>query len=140
MLSPQNERELARSLEAEIRRVWPDPVTDPDDRIDLLVGARSGVDVDFLVAIDLATPRRLPAVRSGTALQAPQIACGLIAIEVKQLDATRFERIGDQLFASYRGEREHRSGRIKRATQPMASKRSPRRAASRTSTCTLSHG
>lgn len=109
MLSPQNERELARSLEAEIRRVWPDPVTDPDDRIDLLVGARSGVDVDFLVAIDLATPRRLPAVRSGTALQAPQIACGLIAIEVKQLDATRFERIGDQLFASYRGEREHRS-------------------------------
>ena len=56
-LSPQNERALARQLESEIRRVWPDVAADPHDRIDLLVGSQSGVDVDFLIALDLNMPR-----------------------------------------------------------------------------------
>ncbi len=108
-LSPQNERALVRQLEAEIRRVWPAAVADPNDRIDLLVGARSGVDVDVLVALDLRTPRALPPARHVTGAASPSIASGLIAIEVKQLDATRFERIGDQLFAFYNGKRSGRS-------------------------------
>ena len=39
----------------------------------------------------------------------PAVSCGLIAIEIKQLDAARFDRIGDQLFAIYAGKRRDRS-------------------------------
>lgn len=109
-LSPQNEGALARQLESEIRRVWADVAADPHDRIDLLVGARSGVDVDFLIAIDLDTPHAMPPQRHAHArAPEPLVSCGLIAIEVKQLDAARFDRIGDQLFAIYAGKRSDRS-------------------------------
>ena len=103
-LSPQNERALAQQLESEIRRVWPDVAADPHDRIDLLFGARSGVDVDFLIAVDLDTPRALPPPRHAH-VRAPEplVSCGLIAIKLKQFDAARFDRIGDQLFAIYPG-------------------------------------
>jgi hypothetical protein len=56
-LSPQNEAHLVKALEHDIRRAWTDAVAVLDEPIDLLVGARSGVDVDLLIVLDLVTPR-----------------------------------------------------------------------------------
>ena len=98
-LSPQYEGALARQLESEIGRVWPDVAADPHDRIDFLVSAQSDVDVDFLIALDLETPRAIPPRHAHARVPEPLVSCGLTAIEVKQLDASRFDRIGDQLFA-----------------------------------------
>ena len=54
---------------------------DPHDRIDLLVGARSGVDADFLIALDLDTPRAIPPSRHAHArAPEPVVSCGLIAM------------------------------------------------------------
>ncbi len=109
VLSPQNEVALVEALAAEIRRAWPDLEADPSDRIDLLVGTRSGVDVDLLIALDLETPRPLRRARPPGAPSHVSVASGLIAVEIKQLDATRFERIGNEIFASYNGKRSLRS-------------------------------
>jgi hypothetical protein len=99
---------VAEGLAAEIRRVWPEASNDPNDRIDLLVGVRTGGDVDLLIALDLETSRAIPGPRRANATS-PSIACGLIAVEIKQLDASRFERVGNELFARYRDDRSHRS-------------------------------
>lgn len=109
ILSPQNEVAVVEALAAEIRRTWPELEADPDDRIDLLVGVRSGVDVDLLIALDLATPRPIRRARGVGAPAPGSVASGLIAVEIKQLDATRFERLGNEIFAMYGGKRSERS-------------------------------
>ena len=109
ILSPQNEAHLVKELECEIRRVWPEAANGPEDRIDLLVGARSGFDVDLLIVLDLVTPRAIPSARRSDTPVARLIKSGLIAVEIKQLDATRFERTGNQLFPIYYGKRSDRS-------------------------------
>ncbi len=109
LLSPQNEAQLVKALERDIRRAWPEVASDPNDRVDLLVGARSGVDVDLLIVLDLVTPRSIPSAQRADAPTPPSITSGLIAVEIKQLDATRFQRIGDQLFAIYNGKQSDRS-------------------------------
>jgi hypothetical protein len=103
VISPQNEVRVAQRLAEQIRRAWPDVAQSPTGRIDLLVGVRSETDVDLLVAIDLAQPRDFAAPHAG------RVQHALIAIEIKQLDASRFARIGNQLFADYGRGPEHRS-------------------------------
>lgn len=102
-ISPQNEMRVAERLAAEIRRLWPDGDGHHDDRVDLLVGVRSGTDVDLLIAIDLERPR---AFRDGPA---GWVQYTLIAVEIKQLDPSRFTRIGNQLFPDYRDSGKERS-------------------------------
>jgi hypothetical protein len=111
LISPQNEARVAERLVAQIRQLWPEVAASKTERIDVLVGVRTPVDIDVVVAIDLATPRRIPPVkrRDGTMSPAGQVQCALLAIEIKQLDSQRFERIGNQIFARYGAHLEPRS-------------------------------
>lgn len=94
LISPHNETAAVQELAAELRSIWPEVDQSEVDRVDLLVGVRAGVSVDLLIVIDLETPR---AIESG----GPLLACGLIAVEIKQLCSQRFEAIGNQLVARY---------------------------------------
>ena len=109
VLSPQNEVGVCNALVTDLRRAWPELAADANDRIDLLVGIRTPTEVDLLIAIDFEEPRPLPPPLDKHAPPTRPISSGLIAIEIKQLDPGCFERIGDQLFAVYRGAREPRS-------------------------------
>lgn len=105
ILSPKNEIVVAEHLERDLIACWPDVAKSEVDRVDLLVGVRTSLDVDLLIAIDLAEPRAIGTDARG---QEIRITSGLIAVEIKQLDAQRFERRGNQMFATY-GRVEHRS-------------------------------
>lgn len=111
IISPQNETPVAERLVAQIRQLWPDVAASKTDRIDILVGVRTPADIDVVVAIDLASPRRIPPVkrRDGTMSPPGHVQCALLAIEIKQLDSLRFERIGNQIFARYGTHLEGRS-------------------------------
>ncbi len=95
-LSPSNELPVVERLKSAIGRMWPDLKNDPNDRVDLLVGVRTGGEVDLLVVIDFARPRRFSEGPNG------YVCSALIAIEIKQLDASRFTQRGSDLFADYR--------------------------------------
>jgi hypothetical protein len=95
-ISPQNELLVTQRLAAEIERRWPSGDGHRADRIDLLVGVRSGTDVDLLVALDLEQPRPFADTTDGW------VQYALIAIEIKQLDPGRYTRIGNQLLPDYR--------------------------------------
>jgi hypothetical protein len=97
-ISPNNEMPAVERLRRDILACWPDLADDKEDRIDLLVGIRTSVDVDLLIAVDFAEPRTLAI---GPAKSETPIASGVIVVEIKQLDAQRFERRGNQLFARY---------------------------------------
>lgn len=103
IISPQNEIRVVERLAEQIRRAWPDIAQSAMDSIDLLVGVRCETDVDLLVAINLAKPRDFPAPHVG------RVQHALIAIEIKQLDASRFVRLSNQLFADYGHGPERRS-------------------------------
>jgi hypothetical protein len=110
-ISPENEMAIAERLRNEIATVWPDIAASARDRIDILVGVRTDVDVDLLVCVNLARAREIPQQRrrpSGTSPGA-FVTAAMIAIEVKQLDFDCYERIGNQLFPIYEGRREARS-------------------------------
>jgi AAA domain len=110
-VSPENEVRVAERLKQMIVRAWPDVANSRDDRVDLLVGIRSPAEVDILVVVDLERPRELPSMlrRDGSRSPAARVQHALIAIEVKQLDANRFECVGNQIFARYGSESEQRS-------------------------------
>jgi hypothetical protein len=103
-ISPKNEVEVAEHLERDIAACWPEVARSGEDRVDLLVGVRMSLDVDLLVVLDLVNPRVVGTDANGREIR---ITSGLIAVEIKQLDAQRFERVGNQLFARY----EHVEGR-----------------------------
>ncbi len=111
LLSPQNEVRVAQRLVEQIRQCWPDVFASKTERVDVLVGVRTPIDVDVVVAIDLATPRRVPPVKRRDGSVSPEafVQYGLLAIEIKQLDGLHFERVGNQIFASYSGRTESRS-------------------------------
>jgi len=94
LISPHNETAAVEGLANELRLLWPDVATSETERVDFLVGARAGVSVDLVIALDLEAPR---AISPGGAA----VACGLIAVELKQLCAQRFEVRGNQLAARY---------------------------------------
>ncbi len=94
LISPHNETAAVQGLAAELRSLWPEVENSAVDRVDFLVGARAGVSTDLLIVFDLETPR---AIEPG----GPLLACGIIAVEVKQLCSQRFEAIGNQLVARY---------------------------------------
>ena len=94
-LSPSNELPVVERLKREIGRMWPDLKNAPNDRVDLLVGVRTGGEVDLLVVIDFARPRRFCEGPDG------YVCSALLAIEIKQLDASRFTQRGSDLFADY---------------------------------------
>jgi hypothetical protein len=98
VISPKNEVEVAEHLERDMAACWPDVASSDEDHIDLLVGVRTSLDVDLLVVLDLVNPRGVGTDPRGGELR---ITSGLIAVEIKQLDAQRFERVGNQLFARY---------------------------------------
>jgi len=102
-ISPQNEMPVAERLRRLILAAWPDMEDSPRDRIDILVGVRSPVDVDLLVILDLDKPRELPVQRrrAGGSSTPAVVQRALIAIEVKQLDEGRFTRLGNQWFPIY---------------------------------------
>jgi len=110
-ISPQNEMRVAERLRDLIESAWPGVSANPRDRVDILVGVRTPVDVDILVIVDLDKPRELPSQRRrlGGSSSSATVQTAIIAIEVKQLDADRFDRIGNQWFARYDGNREDRS-------------------------------
>jgi hypothetical protein len=111
LISPQNEARVAERLVRQIGRLWPDVAASKTERIDVLVGVRTPMDIDIVVTIDLATPCRIPPVRrrDGTTSPEGQVQCALLAIEIKQLDSLGFERTGNQIFAKYRGRTASRS-------------------------------
>lgn len=111
LISPQNEVRLAERLVESIGKCWPDVAASKSERIDVLVGVRTPADIDVVVTIDLATPRRIQPVRrrDGSISPAGRVQCAALAIEIKQLDSLRFERTGNQLFATYGGHAESRS-------------------------------
>jgi hypothetical protein len=110
-ISPDNEMRVAEHLKAMIVSAWPDVADSARDRVDVLAGVRTGCDVDLLVILRLDRPREVPPqqLRHGPMSPAFQIQYALIAIEVKQMDQDRFDRIGNQLFPIYRGVRSQRS-------------------------------
>jgi hypothetical protein len=110
-VSPENELRVAQRLCDSIERAWPDAAASRRDRIDVLVGIRTPAEVDILVLLELERPREVPPpLRRGGGRSAPfAVQHALIALEVKQLDAARFERIGNQMFPIYGGRREDRS-------------------------------
>jgi hypothetical protein len=108
LLSPQNEVRIAERLAEEIRAAWPEVANHATDRIALLVGIRSGTDVDLLIVIDFEHPRPLP-VKKRVGVPVPEFCSGLIVVEVKQLDPECFERIGNQFYSVYAGARSKRS-------------------------------
>jgi hypothetical protein len=95
-LSPNNELPVVERLKTEIGRMWPDLKNAAHDRVDLLVGVRTAGEVDLLVAVDFARPRRFAETSNG------YVCSALIAIEIKQLDPSRFTQRGSDLFADYR--------------------------------------
>jgi hypothetical protein len=97
-ISPKNEVEVAEHLERDIVACWPEVARSAEDRVDLLVGVRTELDVDLLIVVDLVNPRLIGTDAQGREIR---VTSGLIAVEIKQLDAQRFERIGNQLFARY---------------------------------------
>ena len=102
-VSPQNDMPVAVRLVASIVAAWRDIVESRYDRLDVLVGVRTPVDVDILVVLDLAKPRTVPGQRRRSGgPSAPSVARqALIAIEVKQLDVDRFRAAGQSLFPRY---------------------------------------
>jgi hypothetical protein len=110
-ISPDNEMRVAERLKAMIVSAWPDVADSARDRVDVLAGAKVPGDVDILVILRLDRPREVPPqrLRHGPMSPATQIQYALIAIEVKQLDQDRFDRIGTQLFPIYSGEPSARS-------------------------------
>jgi hypothetical protein len=110
-ISPENEMAIAERLRNEIARVWPDVATSQRDHIDILVGVRTDVDVDFLVLVNLQRARELPKQRRRPSGMSPTafVTTAIIALEVKQLDYDCYNRIGNQLFPMYQGHREDRS-------------------------------
>jgi hypothetical protein len=59
-ISPENEMAIAERLRDTIATVWPDVATSERDHIDILVGVRTDVDVDFLVFVNLERAREIP--------------------------------------------------------------------------------
>jgi hypothetical protein len=110
-ISPDNEMRVAERLKAMIVSAWPDVADSARDRVDILVGAKVPGDVDILVILRLERPREVPPqrLRHGPMSPASQIQYALIAIEIKQLDQDRFDRVGNQLFPTYNGQRSTRS-------------------------------
>ena len=96
-ITPVNELLIARELERRILAAWPDLETHASDHIDIFVGVRLVVEVDLLVLVDFAHPREID-FGGG---HRTRLSCGLFAIEVKQLDAERFEILGGQLIPRY---------------------------------------
>jgi hypothetical protein len=94
-VSPNNEMPVVERLAAGIRKRWPELEQRPEDRIDLLVGIRSGTEVDLVIAIDLATPYQFgPGPNE-------RVECALIAVEIKQLDPEKIQIVGNQMLARY---------------------------------------
>ena len=58
-ISPQNEMRVAERLRDLIETAWPGVGSSSRDRVDILVGVRTPVDVDILVIVDLHAPREL---------------------------------------------------------------------------------
>ncbi|MGA3038965.1 MAG: hypothetical protein ABSE64_15990 [Vulcanimicrobiaceae bacterium] len=111
-LGPENELPVAQRLHDLVATAWPDIVgSGEDDRVRIFVGLRMQMEVDLLVEIALSHPRSIPSRRrrDGTMSHAASVSTALIAIEVKQLDASRFETRGMQIFARYGSEHERRS-------------------------------
>jgi hypothetical protein len=98
VISPCNEVRVVERLERDICACWPDLAASAEEHIDLLVGVRTQMDVDLLIVLDLAQPRSVGVDAGGRELR---VCCGMIAVEIKQLDAQRFERVGNQLFPCY---------------------------------------
>ncbi len=110
-ITPENEMRVAERLRDAIVRAWPGIATSTRDHVDLLVGARTPVDVDLLVLVNLAEPRSIPPQkrrRAQASLQS-EIRTAIIAIEIKQMDVDQFSRLGNQLFPIYGGRPEARS-------------------------------
>ena len=99
-ISPENELRVAERLRDSIVRAWPGIDTNTGDRIELLVGVRTPTDVDLLVLVRLAEPRIIPPQKRRRALPslAATVQTALIAIELKALDLSQFDRLGNQLF------------------------------------------
>jgi|GEM_PF-5778121 len=110
-ISPENELRVAERLRDSIVRAWPGIDTNTGDRIELLVGVRTPTDVDLLVLVRLAEPRIIPPQKRRRALPslAATVQTALIAIELKALDLSQFDRLGNQLFPIYHGHVEKRS-------------------------------
>jgi hypothetical protein len=107
-LSPGNERPVADRLAASIRSAWPDLSSNPNDRVTIVLGLRTIREIDLLVFVELATPRDLAprARRDGTRGPSASIQAAALAIEVKQLEQSRFTTVGTEIFPDYgRGER-----------------------------------
>lgn len=104
-VSPENEMPAAHRLATLLTSAWPDIAESARDRIDILVGVRTPVDVDLLVIVRLDRPREIPPQprRLGGMSTATTIQNAVFAIEVKELDESRFSRIGNQLFPIYEG-------------------------------------
>ncbi len=111
LISPQNEARVAERLVAQIRQAWPDVAASATERIDVLAGVRTPVDIDVVIAVDLERPRVIPPMkrRDGTTSPPGEVQSALIALEIKQLDGLRFESIGNQIFAKYGSRNEVRS-------------------------------
>jgi len=94
---------VARRLKASIEAAWPDVATSPVDRIVIAVGLQVLREIDLLVTIDLAQPRKLESLlrRDGTRSPLAVVQAAAIIIEVKQLDASRFTVVGTQIFPDY---------------------------------------
>jgi hypothetical protein len=111
VISPGNEVRVAERLKSLIEQAWPEVAASRRDRIDILVGLRLPADVDILVILDLDRPCEVPAQvrRTGGLSPVTTAQYGFIAIEVKQLDSSRFARVGNQWFPVYDGRREDRT-------------------------------
>ena len=110
-VSPSNEGAAAERLRGLILATWPDIAGHPEDVVQILVGLQTFRDIDLLVTMNLSTPRPVPPVRrrDGTLSAATIVQAACMVIEVKQLDPSRFEIAGNQIFPCYGGTREHRS-------------------------------
>ncbi len=102
-IAPENELHAGERLQRMIAAAWPDVADSRNDRIDILLGVRTGCDVDVLVIVDLATPRPLVhhKRRDGGASAWGTVQHAVIAIEIKQLDVRGFARHGNQLTPRY---------------------------------------
>ena len=104
VVSGTSEVPIAHELAALVRAAWPDVAASASDRVTIAVGVTFSSEIDLLVAIELATPRAIPARERRDGTRSPvdaDVQSALIAIEVKQLDPSRFEIVGTDLVPRY---------------------------------------
>ncbi len=101
-LSPDNEMPVAHRLRELVLAEWPD-LAGSVDRVRIFVGAHMLFEVDLIVEILLERERPVGPVRlhDGSQAAAATIACGLLAIEVKQQSRERFQIEGTEISPLY---------------------------------------